>query len=372
MIQIGNNSVLAALCRHRIATIALLLSLVSAVYWLLFASDRYVSEAQIVIERTDAISVPSLTFGALLSGAQNGERADQLLLRSYLLSTDSLASLDKRLNLRAHYSDSSRDFVSRMWSKDEALEWFHRHFLSRTTVEYDDYSGVLIVKAQAYDAGVAQQIALGLVQEGERYMNELGHAMARDQVAFLERQVVEVAEKALRARQQLLAFQNTKGMLSPQALAETLLATVNRLEAQLIDLKARRNVMLGYLSPSAPGVVEIDLQVKAIERQIAEEQGRLTSPKNATLNRTVEEYQRLELAAKFAEDTYKTALAALEKGRVDAVRTLKKIAIIQAPTLPQYPLEPRRLYNVSLFAILAFLAAGILHLVMAIIRDHRD
>ncbi|HNL20407.1 MAG: chain-length determining protein [Betaproteobacteria bacterium] len=372
MIQIGNNRILGVLSSHRIASIALVLSLLSALYWLLVASDRYVSEAQIVIERTDAISVPALTFGALLSGAQNGERADQLLLRSYLLSTDSLVLLDKRLNLRAHYSDSSRDIVSRMWSKDEALEWFHTHFLSRTTVEYDDYSGVLIVKAQAYDAGVAQQIALGLVEEGERYMNELGHAMARDQVAFLERQVSEVAEKALRARQQLLAFQNTKGMLSPQALAETLLATVNRLEAQLIDLKARRTVMLGYLSPSAPGVVELELQIKAIERQIAEEQARLTSPKNATLNRTVEEYQRLELAAKFAEDTYKTALAALEKGRVDAVRTLKKIAVIQAPTLPQYPLEPRRFYNVSLFAILAFLAAGILHLVMAIIRDHRD
>ena len=96
MIQIGNNRILGVLSSHRIASIALVLSLLSALYWLLVASDRYVSEAQIVIERTDAISVPALTFGALLSGAQNGERADQLLLRSYLLSTDSLVLLDKR------------------------------------------------------------------------------------------------------------------------------------------------------------------------------------------------------------------------------------------------------------------------------------
>ena len=33
---------------------ALLLSLLAAFYWLLIASDRYVSEAHIIIQRTDA------------------------------------------------------------------------------------------------------------------------------------------------------------------------------------------------------------------------------------------------------------------------------------------------------------------------------
>lgn len=155
-------------------------------------------------------------------------------------------------------------------------------------------------------------------------------------------------------------------------MAETLLTTVNRLEAQLTDLKARRSSLLGYLSPSAPGVVELDMQINGIEKQLIQEQSRLTSPKGQTLNRTVEEYQRLEMTAKFAEDVYKTALVALEKGRIEALRTLKKVSILQSPTLPQYPLEPKRLYNITVFIIMALILAGIVHLLAAIIRDHRD
>ena len=203
-------------------------------------------------------------------------------------------------------------------------------------------------------------------------MNELGHAMARDQVAFLEGQVSDMSRKALQTRQELLAFQNQKGMLSPQATAEAFQSTINRLEGQLTDLKARRATLLGYLSPDAPSVVELDMQIRAIDRQIQQEQGRLTSPRGQTLNSAVEEYQRLEMAARFAEDVYKTALVALEKGRLEALRTLKKVSVLQAPTMPEYPLEPRRIYNIVVFILSALILAGIIHLLAAIIRDHQD
>jgi capsular polysaccharide transport system permease protein len=203
-------------------------------------------------------------------------------------------------------------------------------------------------------------------------MNELGHAIARDQVGFLDKQVTELGQRAISARQDLLAFQNAKGMISPQSLAETLQGTVNRLESKLTDLKARRAALLGYLSPEAPDVIDINLQIQAIEKQLLQEQERLTSPKGKTLNVAVEEYQRLEMAAKFSEDVYKTALVALERGRVEALRTLKKVAILQSPSLPDYPLEPRRIYNIIVFSLVALLLAGIVHLLAAIIRDHRD
>lgn len=353
----------------KIAATAILLAVV---YWGLLASDRYVSEAAIEIERTDLIGAGSLDFGTLLSGVGGGRSKDQLLLREHLRSLDMLKKLDEKLDLRGHYSDSSYDLLSRMWGRERRQEIFHQHYLARTSIELDEYSGLLQIKVQAYEPKMAKAIADMLVSEGERYMNELGHAVARDQVAFLERQVTEMGQRAITARRELLAFQNAKGMLSPQALAETLQESISRLEGQATDLKARRAALLGYLSPEAPGVVELDLQIQAIEKQIAQEQERLTSPKGKTLNVAVEEYQRLELAAKFAEDVYKTALVALEKGRVESLRTLKKVAVLQSPSLPDYPLEPRRIYNIVAFTLAALLLAGIVHLLAAIIRDHRD
>lgn len=361
-----------ALLRRRTFGVAAIAIVLAVIYWGFVASDRYISEAKVVIERTDMSAASAMDIGSLLTGVTGGNHADQMQLRAYLLSTDMLVKLDEKLDLRGHYSDSSRDPLSRMWNKNAPQEWFHRYFLSRVSVEFDDYSGVLVIAAQAYDPKMANAIASAMVQEGERYMNELGHAMAREQVVFLEGQVSEMARKAMEKRQELLAFQNQKGILAPQSTAEALQSNIYRLEAGLSDLKARRSAMLGYLSPDAPSVVELDMQVRGIEKQIQQEQGRLTSPKGQTLNSMTEEYQRMEFAAKFAEDVYKTALVALEKGRIEALRTLKKISVLQAPTLPQYPWEPRRLYNIVVFILSALVLAGIIHLLAAVIRDHQD
>lgn len=358
--------------RQRTFALAALAILGALAYWGIVASDRYVSEAVVVIQRTDMTVGSAMDLGNLLTGATGGQRSDQLLLRAHLRSIDMLKKLDEKLDLRGHYSDGSRDLVSRMWRKDEDQERFHEHFLARTNIELDEYTGTLNIKAQAYEAKMAKAIADLLVAEGELYMNELGHAMARDQVHFLEKQVVELGDRSLRARRELLAFQNSKGMISPNATAESLQGTINRLEAQATELKAKRASLHGYLSPTAPAIVDLNLQIQAVERQIAEEQSRLTSPKSKALNATVEEYQRLEMAAKFAQDVYQTALVALEKGRLEALRTLKKVSVLQSPSLPEYPREPRRIYNIVVFILAALILAGIVHLLAAIIRDHLD
>lgn len=360
------------LMRRPIFALATIACLLAAVYWSLIASDRYVSESHVIIQRTDMSNGQSMDFGSLLAGATGGSRSDQMLLRDHLLSVDMLKKLDDALALRQHYSNDERDPLSRLWSAEPALEEFHRYYLKRVSVEYDDYAGVLVIRAQAYDPPTAQAIARMLVEEGERTMNTLAHRLAQEQVDFLEKQVAEHGSRALQARQALLAFQNEKGLVSPQTTAESLAGVINKLEAQLTELNARRAALLGYLAPTAPGVVELNLQIDAVEKQIKTEQARLASPKGKTLNRTVEEFQRLELNAQFAQDVYKSALIALEKGRVEATRTLKKVSVLQSPTLPEYSLEPRRLYNTVVFVIVAMLLAGVVHLLVAIVRDHKD
>jgi capsular polysaccharide transport system permease protein len=98
-------------------------------------------------------------------------RSDQLLLRDHLLSVDMLEKLDAELNLREHYSDRSRDPISRMWSADMSREWFHRYYLSRVSVEFDEYAGVLVIRTEAFSPEKARAIATILMDEGGRYMN---------------------------------------------------------------------------------------------------------------------------------------------------------------------------------------------------------
>jgi len=244
----------------------------AVLYWGLLASDRYVSEAHIVVPRIDVGGAPTMDLGTILTGATGGGRGDQLLLRSYLLSVDMLNRLDKALKLRAHYSDTKHDLLSRMWSVDLSQEWFYRYFLTRVSVEYDDYSGVLVIRAQAYDPETAQAITTMLLEEGERY---------------------------------------------------TVIA----------DLKARRNALLRTLAPQAPAITDLEFQIAAAEKRLAQERANPGKP-----------------------------------GKLIAT----KLTVLQAPTLPQYPLEPRRMYNIVMFILVALVLAGIVRLLAAIVRDHKD
>jgi capsular polysaccharide transport system permease protein len=344
----------------------------ATLYWGVIASDRYVSEADVLIEHTQLGATKSVDLGSLLGGGAGGNnRPDQLMLRSYLLSSDMMKKLDAKLHLRAHFSDHAHDLLSRL-SSSATQEEFHRYYLSRVSVELDDYSGVLVIKAQAFDPKTAQAISKALLSEGEGYMNEIGHQLAESQVTFLENQVKEMAARFQQARVAVLDFQNKHDMVSPENTAETDVGSINKLRATRVELETRRAALLAYLTPEAPGVIDLNVQIAAIDKQIAEQQNRLTGGRGTPLNRTVEEYQRLQMTAMFAEDVYKTALSGLEKGRVEVTRMLKKVSVLQAPTLAEEPLAPRRLYNIITFILVTMLVAGILNLLAAIIRDHKD
>ena len=352
--------------------VALLASVLAAIYWGFMASDRYVSEARVIVQRTDLGTGQGVELSSLLRGVGTVSSADQLLLRDHLRSVDMLKKLDAKLDLRSHYSDSRRDWLSRMWGRETEMEWFHRHYLSRVSIEYEESAGVLVIRAQAYAPEKAHAIASSLVEEGELFMNAMAHRLAMEQVSFLEDQVQAMNQRLIAARQEVLAFQNAQGLASPQGTAENLVGIINGLETRLTDLMARRGAMLGYLMEDSTDIVELNLQIAALEKQIDIEKGRLAAPAGRTLNETVEEYQRLQLQAEFAQDIYKTALVAMEQGRIEATRTLKKVSVLQSPTEPEYPLEPRRSYNTLVFVLFALLLAGVAHLVTAIIRDHKD
>jgi len=371
--RLSQSFVSLALFRQAV-TLILVLSVLASAYWLVFASNRYVSEANVIIQKTDAVAGPAVDISSMIGvgSAGGANRPDQLLLREYLLSVDMLKKLDAALDLRSHYSDWRRDPISSMWFKNASMEWFHRYYLSRVSVDYDDFAGVLRIKAQAYDPKTAEAISSMLVQEGEHYMNQMGHELAEVQVKFLETQVLLAQQRFQQASLALLNFQNKKGLVSPQATAESINAIVAKLEGQRTELQTQLASLPANLEKNHPNVLMRKQAIEAVERQIEQERAKLASTSGRTLNYTVEEFERLQMEVNFTQDIYKTALIALEKGRMDATRTLKKVSVLQAPTLPEYPMEPGRIYNTVVTLLLAGMLAGIVKLLEGIVRDHVD
>ena len=287
-------------------------SIISIMYWI-FASDRYVSEATILIQNTEQITTSNMDITTLLSGVGGSNKTDQLLLSEYLLSVDMLKKLDKTLDLRAHYSSDCWDFASRMWLGKYYLEWFHRYYLSRISVIYDDFSGVLHIEAQAYDAKMAHDIANLLVKEGEWFMNEMSHALARVQVEFLEKQVDQAQAQVLQASKNLITFQNQKGLASPTATVESIHSIIAKLENQRTEIQTKLASLPSNLSSNHPTKTTLQQSLTAVEKQIVQEQLRLASTSGNPLNSLMEQEQLLQLELKFKQIFIKQLLLLLKK-----------------------------------------------------------
>ena len=350
--------------------VCIVASLIVSMYWTFIASNRYVSEANVVLE-SPQIAAPTLDFQSLLAGG-GGNNGDTLLLRDYLRSVDMLKIIDAQLGFRKHYSANEIDPLSRLWNEDIEMELLHDYYLKHVEIELDEYAQVLRIKVSAFEPAMAQSIALLLMTEGERQMNMMGQRLAEDQVAFLEKQVRQLSENLDAARKDVLDYQNKNGLVSPTGTVNSINAVVGNLEAQLANVRAKKTALLTYQSSRSAELIRTDAEISALLEQIGKERSRMAQESGRALNVLSSEYQTLELKMKFAQESYSTALAALENTRIEAARKLKQLSVLQSPTLPEYATEPRRLYNSVVFIIIALFLGLIVQMLVLIIKDHRD
>ena len=339
------------------------------IYWGLVATDRYVSETHIVLQSPE-INPTGFNISSLLSGTQGS--GDLLLLKDHLQSVDMLQKLQQKLNIRAHYASHDIDYFSRLSREDIELEKLYKYMHNRIEIIFDDYAAVLRIRVQAYSPEMAKAIAQTLLDEGERHMNDMGQRLAAEQVAFIEQQVQKLEQRLFSVREELLAFQNKEGLVSPTGTVQGILAVITELQGQLAVLEARKKSALSYQSAASPEIIRVNAEINALKAQIEIEKQKLAATSGDTLNRVSADYQTLELKAQFALELYSNALLALESTRVEAARKLKQVSVLQYPTQAEFSTEPRRVYNIVLYIFFALFFTAISHLARSIIRDHRD
>ena len=177
---------------------------IALVYYVAFATNRYVSTAEIAVRQTDnanpAAEAPGL---ALLLGAVNPtSREETLYLRQFITSADMLTILQKELDWDAHYTSVYSDplyWLSKEASGEDKLAFYQAHF--------DEETGLLQLEVQAFDPDYAQKVLSVILRESEKFVNELSHRMTQDQLAFVEKELGTARMNYEVKRSELLRFQ---------------------------------------------------------------------------------------------------------------------------------------------------------------------
>lgn len=342
---------------------------IAIVYFCLIASDRYVSRAELVVKQADQIKMLPDALSMLGIGGSNHE--DILLIQDYLKSPDLLDKLDKELGLKSHYQSDQIDYFSRLSdnvSKEEFIEYYRNHL----TLRLDDISGVLTIEFQAFDPAYGQRVVGLMLKESEGFINKLGHQVALEQLAFVEKEVDRAYQRVQDQKAKMLAFQNNHQLISPESTSTARLGVVSQIESELASQQAQLKQLQSYMKETAPGVISVKARVEALTEQLKQEKARLTGTDKDAMNEVTASYMDVKTQATLAADLYKSGLISLEQARVEAYRKLKHLLVVSQPTLAEDAEYPRRFYNLATIGVLLCLLYGLIIMGLATLREHQD
>lgn len=91
---------------------------------------------------------------------------------------------------------------------------------------------------------------------------------------------------------------------------------------------------------------------------------------NADNANFIAKFQQLQLERDTAEKQLASAIAALEQARIDAQRKRLYIERIVEPNLPDYPLEPKRIFGILTTFLLSLIIWGVVRMFVAGVKEH--
>ncbi|WP_439098242.1 capsule biosynthesis protein [Campylobacter devanensis] len=340
-------------------------------YYTFIAADRYVSNVSLSVKSTDGSSPVSLSGIESLVGVASSSTEDIKLLQEYIKSFDMLQKLDEKINLRSLYEKQKLDLFFRIYSST-SKESYLKYYRDRIHILFDDTTGLLNVAVEGFSPEDARNISAAILEECERFINEISHNIAREQLRFAQGELESAKQKYKDAKNELLAFQNEYGVFDPQSLAKTKAGFITEIELQISKKETELNTMRSYLNDNAPEIAALKAELRAHKEQLEKEKSKVAS--NASqdkLNDVVAQFEALYLNLSFAEDVYKTAITAVETTRIEIGRKAKQVVVIQSPYVPDSAAYPNKMYNIITIFVILTLIFGVVRLVRAIIDEHR-
>lgn len=343
----------------------------STVYFGAVASDIYISESSFVVRSPK--NQASLTgFGALLQGSGfSRSQDDSYTVQEYMRSRTALEQLQQELPVKSFY-DSQGDILSRFngFKLNDSQEAFFRYFKDRLSIDLDSVSGIATLRVRAFKPEEGQQINQKLLSLGEELINRLNERARKDTLEYAE-QAVEDAEKNVNNTAEALSKYRIKNKIFDlPAQSGVQLSLISTLKSELIRVETQL-AQLVSITPDNPQVPALEMRQKSLRKEIEQQSKNLSGSNNSIATQT-SEYQRLVLANELAQQQLTAAMTSLQNTRGEADRQQLYLEVINKPSQPDWALEPHRLYNILATFIIGLMLYGVLSLLIASIREHKN
>ncbi|MGR5134645.1 lipopolysaccharide biosynthesis protein [Vibrio alfacsensis] len=346
-------------------------TLIFALYQSFWASERYVSRAQVIVQQPDGMATMDASMAVLTGlGVSNTGVADTELVKAYILSNDMLKYLNEKLDIVTHFSQSNIDWFSRI-DEEESWEAVYEYYLTRIDIYIDSNSNIVHVETQAFDPEFANRLTQTIVERAEWYINSIGHQLANAQLAFIQKEHANIERKLQDAQTKLLRFQQQYNLLDPTAEGAAMQQITYGLEGQISAKEAELKSLSAMMSSQAPQVLSVKNTLAALKSQLDKERAKLSNTENhaMSVSEILTLYTDLKVKMELALQAYTSSQISLEKSRIEAYRQLKYLVVVEAATEPHQAKYPDVFYNITLFGVIVSMLFGIGRIVLLTIQE---
>ncbi|HVF38099.1 MAG TPA: hypothetical protein VNA29_09200 [Sphingomicrobium sp.] len=346
-------------------------TLVATIYFGLLASDVYISQSQFVVRSPDKPATSGL--GVLLKSVGFSNAGDEIFItHNFVKSRDALRSLNRNGEVEKSYTRPTISIFNRFnpLGLGGSFEDLYDYYVGKVAIEHDATSSITTLTVKAFDPQDARRMNKDLLDQAEGLVNRLNNRGEVDLLGYAQREAREADIQARQASQALAGFRNRQGIIDPERQATVQLQLVSKLQDELIGARLQLQ-QIQALAPENPQIPLLRTRIAGLARQIDSELGRVAGG-NRSLSASAVQYQRLTLDREYADKRLTAAMASLQEARNEARQKQAYVERIVQPSLPDEAQHPRRLRGIFATLVLALIAYGILSMLLAGIREHKD
>ena len=343
---------------------------VAAVYFGL-SSDVYMSESRFIVRSQS--KEPSAGLGALLKTGGGGSSSNEgFATHDYILSRDALNTLNRQGLVTRAYGNGEISILNRFnpmgWNGSS--EKLFRYYENKVEVKYDPLSAIATLQVRAFSPQDAYQINRRLLDQAEALVNKINSRAREDLVGYATAELNEAKEAARKAALALSDYRNREGVVDPEKQASVQLQMISKLQDELISTKTQL-VQLRVFTPQNPQIPVLQTRVSELGKEINEQIG-LVAGSQKSLAASAAQFQRLQLESQLADKELGAAISSLQEARNEARRKRAYVERIVQPDTPDDALEPKRLRGILSTFVIGLVVYGILTMLFAGIKEHRD
>ncbi len=296
--------------------------------------DKDTSSVLISQFTSHGIEVPSGLFG----------RSTSELFASLATARAVLDALVEKYNLKKVYGvdkiDDARNILKR-----------------KIQTKVDRKTGIITIQVEDRDPKRAADLSNSCVEEMRKLMKKLALNEASMRRLFYEEELQKAKEELIIAEEDLRKFQETTKIIVGDKQAETTIALLAQLRAQIAAKEAQIKSMKTYLTENNPDLKKAYEELSALRAQYAALEGKSGGGGLIPVGKAAREdieYLRKLREFKYRENLYNILLKQYEVAKLDEAKYAPIIQVIEEAIPPTMKAKPKRKLIVIISALTSF------------------